>query len=427
MKRLLSNKLYMTLFAMDLLSNFGDVLYYLALMNYVLLLPEAKFAIAMVSLSETIPILAGFVTGHFADQTKHKVNTIMLTLVFRAGLYLMLAFVMGFNPALWIVLVGISVNFLSDIAGQYENGLYYPISLRLVDDDSRQLSMSFKQATTSGFNIAFQAIGAALVGVLSYSNLALVNAMTFAVPALVMFSLRQKLERLLLEKTVVRQKVVEVVDEKTTRSLVTDMWCTLKIALRELMAMSEVRPILISIPLLNGIFSGLTTLILLVIKVDPDFIFINPPTTLATMTSVMLIASILGNILSTVLVKDSKLVDFVAILTACACLMMIGLYCHLYLVVLIFAALGNFSAGMINPKFMAMLMNRLPEERIATISGGVFSYFQLGMLAMDALLSAMILIFPVQLILIIYVLISLGLLGYTGLMTKKERAYEMDL
>ncbi|WP_303975453.1 MFS transporter [Streptococcus merionis] len=372
MKRLLSNKLYMTLFAMDLLSNFGDVLYYLALMNYVLLLPEAKFAIAMVSLSETIPILAGFVTGHFADQTKHKVNTIMLTLVFRAGLYLMLALVMGFNPALWIVLVGISINFLSDIAGQYENGLYYPISLRLVDDGSRQLSMSFKQATTSGFNIAFQTIGAALIGVLSYSNLALVNAMTFAVPALVMFSLRQKLERLLLEKTVVRQKVVEVVDEKTTRSLVTDMWRTLKIALRELMAMSEVRPILISIPLLNGIFSGLTTLILLVIKVDPDFIFINPPTTLATITSVMLIASILGNILSTVLVKDSKLVDFVAILTACACLMMIGLYCHLYLVVLIFAALGNFSAGMINPKFMAMLMNRLPEERIATISG-VFS------------------------------------------------------
>ncbi|WP_303975456.1 hypothetical protein [Streptococcus merionis] len=46
---------------------------------------------------------------------------------------------------------------------------------------------------------------------------------------------------------------------------------------------------------------------------------------------------------------------------------------------------------------------------------------------MNALLSAMILIFPVQLILIIYVLISLGLLGYTGLMTKKERAHEMDL
>lgn len=44
MKNLLKNKLFLTLFASDLLSNFGDVLYYLALMSYVLQLPDARLA-----------------------------------------------------------------------------------------------------------------------------------------------------------------------------------------------------------------------------------------------------------------------------------------------------------------------------------------------------------------------------------------------
>ena len=55
MKRILQNKLFMGTFVSDMLSNFGDVLYYLALMNYVLLLPEAKFAISLVTLSESLP------------------------------------------------------------------------------------------------------------------------------------------------------------------------------------------------------------------------------------------------------------------------------------------------------------------------------------------------------------------------------------
>ena len=58
MKSILKNKLFLATFAADMLSNFGDVLYYLALMNYVLLLPEAKFAISLVTLSESLPFLS---------------------------------------------------------------------------------------------------------------------------------------------------------------------------------------------------------------------------------------------------------------------------------------------------------------------------------------------------------------------------------
>ncbi|NYS49632.1 hypothetical protein HZY93_06640 [Streptococcus danieliae] len=51
------HKLYFATFFTDMLSNFGDTVYSLALMNYVLLVPQKEPAIALVSISESLPIL----------------------------------------------------------------------------------------------------------------------------------------------------------------------------------------------------------------------------------------------------------------------------------------------------------------------------------------------------------------------------------
>ena len=63
MKKLLSNRLYMSLMASDLLSNFGDMVYYLALMNYVLQLPDTKLALSIVNFSEIFPVFLSLLTG----------------------------------------------------------------------------------------------------------------------------------------------------------------------------------------------------------------------------------------------------------------------------------------------------------------------------------------------------------------------------
>ncbi|MCS4487901.1 hypothetical protein [Streptococcus sciuri] len=65
-------QIYISVFISDLLSDFGDTLYYLALMNYVLLVPEHQFAISIVTLSESLPILFKIVLGHLADKTTKK-------------------------------------------------------------------------------------------------------------------------------------------------------------------------------------------------------------------------------------------------------------------------------------------------------------------------------------------------------------------
>lgn len=50
MKKIIRNKLFLFSYLADVISNFGDTLYYLALMNYVLFLPDTKFALAMMRL-----------------------------------------------------------------------------------------------------------------------------------------------------------------------------------------------------------------------------------------------------------------------------------------------------------------------------------------------------------------------------------------
>ncbi len=59
MKKVICNKLFLFSYLADVISNFGDTLYYLALMNYVLFLPDTKFALAIITVSETLPILSG--------------------------------------------------------------------------------------------------------------------------------------------------------------------------------------------------------------------------------------------------------------------------------------------------------------------------------------------------------------------------------
>ena len=57
MRKILKNKLYLKVLVSDLISNFGDTLYFIALMTYVTEIKESNLAISIVNISETLPIL----------------------------------------------------------------------------------------------------------------------------------------------------------------------------------------------------------------------------------------------------------------------------------------------------------------------------------------------------------------------------------
>ncbi|MGU8048101.1 MFS transporter [Streptococcus suis] len=416
MKKLVNNKLFLSSFVADLISNFGDTLYYLALMNYVLLLPDTKFALAMITASETLPILAGLFIGIWADKTKNKLDTILATLLVRVGLYALVGLLMGFASALWIVAVVCVINFLSDLAGQYENGLYLPVSLRVVAAEDRETAMAFKMTVKNLLQIAFQASGAILIGFMSYQNLAFFNAGTFLVSLAIMAGLRPAFAKLLKESP-----IQEVEQTETEAGLIKGIGQSIKDSYQAVQNIPVLKASIITIASLNAIFTALSPLAILNMKDFSDFVIVNAGTTVALISILFSVGSILGSSIGMALFKNVSLVNLLKFSTLMPVLLFSGFFLHNIYVVLAVIFVTAVTLGIFNPKMSALVMNELPEDKLATVGGGIDSFCQIGMVAGQALVALMVTVLSATSISLIFLLLSVGLVSYTILVGRRPK------
>lgn len=405
MKKLLTNKLFMAVFASDMLSSFGDVMYYLALMAYVLQLPDAKLGISIVGLSEALPYLTGFIMGYWADKTVHKVKTIIQTLLFRVGLYVIVGIVIGFQPSLWVVVVVAFINVLSDLAGQYEDGLYTPLSLRIVSNEDRADSFAFRQTARSLFSIGFQTLGAVLVTVFSFRSLAFVNAATFGICACFMVFLAPSLDALVKERPI-------LVDQKKETHVIKDLWRNMVIAAKECIKYPDISKCLVVAPFLNALFTVISLIVAALISQDKSMLVINPVTTLSLLSTFNIAGTILGGFLAMTVFRETRLLFLVKLITLMTPFIFIslllhfiyGLYCSLVLTTII--------SGMINPKLNAVIMNTLPEERLAMSGSGIGTYVQFGAVLSRLLVSGLVVLVPLDWISMLFMGLSVLLIAY---------------
>lgn len=418
MKRVLKNKIFMTAFISDMLSNFGDVLYYLALMNYVLLLPEAKFAISLVTLSESLPFLTMIFMGMWGDRTKNKVDTILATLLFRVGLYVLVGFAMGFQPALWIVIVAVLINLLSDLAGQYENALYVPLSLRIVAIEDQEAMYAFRQGTSSALRILFQSSGAILIGIMSYQQLAFFNAGTFAVSTLLMLLLRPALNKLLKENPI--QSSDSNQEEAKNAHFLQNTWNSLKESYQAVQNISVLKTSILTIAGLNAVFAAEDALVLLNIKENAAFALITPATTLAAITILTLLGNILGSVLVTTLFKNISFESLLKMSVTMPVLLFIGFCLHSIYIILLVNFLTMVIVGIFNPKMNAFIVRSLPEDRLATIGAGIDTFCTLGLVFCRFLMSGLILFLSSTHISVLFLILSAVLFFYTVKPSRKK-------
>lgn len=422
MKRILQNKLFMGTFISDMLSNFGDVLYYLALMNYVLLLPEAKFAISLVTLSESLPFLTMIFMGMWGDRTKKKVDTILVTLLFRTGLYLLIGLAMGFQPALWVVILAVLVNLLSDLAGQYEDALHIPLSLRIIPMENREAMYAFRQGASSILKILFQSSGAILAGLMSYQHLAFFNAGTFVVSALIMMILRPSLNKLLKDKPI--HSSVENREEE--RYFIKNTWNSLQQSYQTVQNISILKTSIFTIAGLNAVFAAENALLLLNMKENPSFAFINPATTIATVTVVTLIGNILGSVLVTTLLKKVSMEFLLKISVFMPPALFIGFLLHSIYIIFLVNFLTMVIVGIFQPKMNAFVISSLPEERLATISAGISSFSTLGLVLCQMLVAVLVTFLSSAQIAFLFLILSSILFFYTLKVPRKNAKQVMQ-
>lgn len=407
MKKLLSNKLFISLFSADMLSNFGDGLYYLALMNYVALLPDPKLGLAAVSLSETLPMLFSFAIGIKADQSKKKLELILGTLLLRVGLYSLVALLMGLSPSLWVVLVASLINFVSDLAGQYENGLYSPIGLRIVAAEDREQAAAFRSTFSSLLGLVFQASGAVLVGLMSYQSLALFNAGTFAVVALIMLGLRPAIQHLLDRDPI---KVVKQTEAK--QSIFVDMWQSSKQVFGFIKVSPILKQLMIIVPIINALSSVLSTIFVLSLTQNPEMVWVNLAFSLSASSIIFMLGNIVGGSLGMTVAQKWDVVLIVRLLAVAPSLIFASLFWlntpMLFLSLFVIASL----VGLINPKLNAMIVNTMPEEHLATIGAGIGTYFSAGMFFSRVLVSGLVLFLTARQLSGLFLALSLGLVAW---------------
>lgn len=408
MKKMLKNRIFMLTFVADMVSNFGDVLYYLAMMNYVLLLPDTKLALAMITLSETVPMLTGLFIGMWADKTQNKLDRIVGTLVVRVLFYAIIGLVMGFSPALWIVAVVCVINLLSDVAGQYESYLFMPLSLRVISNEDREAASAFRQGISSILRIVFQSSGAILIGVMTYQQLAFFNAGTFFVSLLITLSLRPALKKLLVENPLKQ----EVKEEKAPNLLV-DMKESLVASYQAVQDIPALKAVILIVVALNALFVALSPLIILSMKEESSFVIVNAATTLAASSITFLLGSILGSLMTTSLFKDVSIVQLTKWVSYFPVLLFVSFYFRsIYGVFAILLVTAIFS-GSLNPKFNALIYRAVPEHQLATVSAGIFTFVQLGMVVLQGVVAGLVVICSAQTISLVFLLLSLLLLVYT--------------
>ncbi len=403
MKEMLKNKLYVSIMIADIISNFGDILYYLALMNYVVQVKQSSLAIVCVSISETLPILLAFLLGYIADRCKNRISSIMNTLLIRIGLYILVAYVIQFNASLLIVIIISIVNCISDILGQYENSLYYPISNRLVRKDIRENVMAFRQSLNMSLNVLFQTIGGILIIFISYQKLALVNAATFAISYFIIIAVKP-----LLEKYCDTQPKASA--EKQNASLillVKSIISELKNSVKTLWSIGEIKETLISIPILNGGLAIITSLAVLLLAKDNTFMIISSEITISLIAASATLGRILGSFLTMNLFKNINLITALKASFISVALIFIGLLTKNIVLVIAAILLSNVWTGCIDPKMGATIFNNIDENKLATTFGGIVTYFQIGDIVSRVFFAGLVLVFEVKVISLIYIVLCI--------------------
>ena len=408
MRKILKNQLYLKVLLSDLISNFGDTLYFIALMTYVTELKDSNLAVSIINLSETIPILFTVFFGIIADRTMNKVETIIKTLWIRVGLYLLVAMVMNFKASIMVVILASMVNLVSDTLGQFENGLFYPISNRIVEKSEREEAMAFRQTVTSTMNIVNQSLGAFLITILSFFHLALINSLTFAISLFIMLVIKHQIDY----------------DDQTSystsstfhfKTLFSEIMSNLKLSIKHLFSISHMKAALLVIPILNGSLAILTPLVVVNLSKGSALTIMNTATTI----SLLGISTVAGGILGGAFILISKRFKSLSIGTLLKMNLMTVLlsfvvfyYQNIYFI--LFASfLSSVFVSALNPKMGAIIFNHIDETKLATIFGGMVTYFQMGDVVSRLLFSTLVIYLPSNYIAVVYMVLVLLAFLYT--------------
>lgn len=236
-------------------------------MTYASKLQNYSLALSLIAITESLPDLIQSLSGYLADRTHNKYRVIVWLAIIRFALYMLVGILFAININGWnLVLIVIGLNFISDLSGMYSGGLQTPLIVGLVGENEMAEAQGFTSGISQLIILAAQFIGSGLLLFMSYSELAIVNALTFLAAGLIFANIGSKVRKQHIQKEDVNDQ---------------NFFATIKSSLKQVRQAHGLLTIVLVVALLNGLLSSIEPLISIVIAGHKSMLIGNYSFTIA--------------------------------------------------------------------------------------------------------------------------------------------------
>lgn len=339
------------------LSSAGNILFYLALMTYASRLKNYSLALSLIAITESLPNLIQSLSGYLADRTKNKYHVIVWLAIIRFALYLLVGLLFATNISGWnLVLMVIGLNFISDLSGKYSGGLQTPLIVSLVGENEMSEAQGFTNGISQLITMIAQFAGSGLLLFMSYSGLAIVNAITFLVAGIIYANIGMN-----VKKQEVNKQPEEVNTQKFGATIVS--------SLKQVKQANGLLTIVLVIALLNGLLSTVEPLISIVLAGNKNMLIGNYSFTIAVVSTVAAIGMASGSAIGTKIFKNTSLflivlADTIATITLAIAIIYGNIFASLFCLTIL-----GFLAGIVSPKLLQWLVTTVDRKILSSSVG----------------------------------------------------------
>ena len=339
------------------LSSAGNILFYLALMTYASRLKNYSLALSLIAITESLPNLIQSLSGYLADRTKNKYHVIVWLAIIRFALYLLVGVLFATNISGWnLVLLVIGLNFISDLSGKYSGGLQTPLIVSLVGENEMSEAQGFTNGISQLITMIAQFAGSGLLLFMSYSGLAIVNAITFLVAGIIYANIGMN-----VKKQEVNKQPEEVNTQKFGATIVS--------SLKQVKQANGLLTIVLVIALLNGLLSTVEPLISIVLAGNKNMLIGNYSFTIAVVSTVAAIGMASGSAIGTKIFKNTSLflivlADTIATITLAIAIIYGNIFASLFCLTIL-----GFLAGIVSPKLLQWLVTTVDRKILSSSVG----------------------------------------------------------
>ncbi|AYG01415.1 MFS transporter [Lactococcus allomyrinae] len=369
------NSTFRSLFLCNVFNTMGSNLFSLAFIIYASTYPNSKMYISLAALLMVFPTFLNAYMGYLADHTINKKRALFITSWIQSGLFITVALVIA-QRTLIIFLFCILMNLVDELFAMYKDGLELPIMQERVSSNDIQSAYGLMQGISSLIGIVGKPVGLMLLALLghSFSILALVNAGLYLISGFVLLGSRNSLD-----------VTVNLDQEKFHFSIKTTLSQIGEVFKRDQAASAT--NLIIMVLIINFSINGILPLI------DLAMVHHNPfDSSFGFAVTVFSITFSLGIFISSIFMNDlfhkgslTAILRTILVLLILFSLLIIPF--GLAAVAVLFII--GYAFAKVNPKLTSIIIQMIPKEDLATVRGGISTFFatasSLGVLVYVAL------------------------------------------